>query len=72
MPYFTCFNYTERLILQVSRFQNALFYIFQGIQNALFYKFQGIQHTHYTNMKSILSAKENSVYFATKPIFCRS
>ena len=26
------FNYTERLILHISRFQNALFYIFQGIQ----------------------------------------
>ena len=38
MPYFTCFNYTERLILQVSGYQNALFYIFQGIPDALFYK----------------------------------
>ena len=77
------FNYTERLILHISRFQNALFYIFQGVPNALFYIFQGIRQpiiSHIiipnwfaANIRLISEiAKENSVYFATKPFFCRS
>ena len=60
--------------------QNALFYIFQGVPNALFYIFQGIRQpiiSHIiipnwfaANIQLISeTAKENSVYFATKPFF---
>ena len=61
--------------------QNALFYKFRDIRMPYFTYFKVFRmpyftsfrevHTHYTNMKSSLSAKENSVYFATKPFFYR-